>query len=54
MEKFLTELKKKEEFYKDDEEMLKLIQMALKRPDIYNKRIYKKMPLFIEALSGRK
>ena len=28
--------------------------MALKRPEIYNKRIYKKMPLFIEDLSGRK
>ena len=54
MERFLTELKKKEEFYKDDEEMLKLIQMALKRPDIYNKRIYKKIPLFTEALKGRK
>lgn len=54
MERFLTELKKKEEFYKDDEEMLKLIQMALKRPDIYNKRIYKKIPLFTEALKRRK
>ena len=54
MEKFLTELKKKQEFYKDDEEMLKLIQIALKRPDIYNKRIYKKIPLFTEALKGRK
>ena len=28
--------------------------MALKRPDIYNKRIYKKIPLFTEALKGRK
>ena len=54
MERFLTELKKKEEFYKDDEEMLKLIQMALKRPDIYNKRIYKKIPLFTEVLKRRK
>ena len=53
MERFLNELKKKEEFYKDDEEMLKLICMALKRPDIYNKRIYKKIPLFIDALKGR-
>ena len=54
MERFMEELKKKEEFYKDNEEMTKLIKMALKRPEIYNKRIYKKMPLFIEALSGRK
>lgn len=54
MERFLSELKKKQEFYKDDEEMIKLIKMALKRPDIYNKRIYKKIPLFTEALNGRK
>lgn len=54
MERFMEELKKKEEFYKDDEEMTKLIKMALKRPDIYNKRIYKKIPLFTEALMGRK
>ena len=54
IEKFMIELKKKEEFYKDDSEMLELIQMALKRPEIYNKRIYKKIPLFIEALKGRK
>ena len=54
MERFLEELKKKEEFYKDDEEMTKLIKMALKRPDIYNKRIYKKIPLFTEVLMGRK
>ena len=54
MERFITELKKKEEFYKDDAEITKLIQMALKRPDIYNKRIYKKIPLFTEALLGRK
>lgn len=54
MERFMEELKKKEEFYKDDEEMTKLIKMALKRPEIYNKRIYKKIPLFTEALMGRK
>ena len=54
MERFLTELKKKEEFYKNDEEMTKLIKLALKRPEIYNKRIYKKIPLFTEALMGRK
>ena len=41
MERFLAELKKKEEFYKDDKEMIKLIKLALKRPEIYNKRIYK-------------
>ena len=51
---FMSELKKKEKFYKDDPEMLELIQMALKRPEIYNKRIYKKIPLFTEALNGRK
>lgn len=54
MERFMAELKKKEKFYKDDSEMLKLIQMALKRPEIYNKRVYKKIPLFTEALNGRK
>ena len=54
MERFMKELKKKQEFYKDDEEMTKLIKMALERPDIYNKRIYKKIPLFTEALMGRK
>ena len=54
MERFISELKKKEKFYKDNPEMLKLIQMALKRPEIYNKRIYKKIPLFTKALNGRK
>ena len=54
MERFMKELKKKQEFYKDNEEMTKLIKMALERPDIYNKRIYKKIPLFTEALIGRK
>ena len=28
--------------------------MALKRPKIYNKKIYKKIPLFTEALNGKK
>ena len=54
MERFMAELKKKEECYKENPEMLKLIKMALKRPDIYNKRIYKKIPLFLDALSERK
>ena len=54
IERFMSELKKKEKFYQDEPEMLELIQMALKRPEIYNKRIYKKIPLFTEALKGRK
>lgn len=47
-------IKKKQEFYKDDEEMTILIKIALEHPDICNKRIYKKIPLFTEALLGRK
>lgn len=54
MERFMNELEKKRIFYKEDHEMLELIQMALKRPEIYNKRIYKKIPLFYGSIKWKK
>lgn len=52
--RFINELEKKKKIHKENKEMMKLINMALKRPELYSKRIYRKLPIFIDALANRK
>lgn len=51
MDKYWKRVNKKKELYKDDEEMLELIDHILKNFKLYNKRVYRKYPVFEKYLS---